>query len=250
MTKPSADLAPLVAFRQQVYAALDHRQESLFELIDGVLSTPEPTALVRFSLSPAFRRRWPSACDALADGSLDPVALRTLFQQHLPPPAAGERPVWVLDGTTWPRPAAATSPARTDGQVSSKGTPSSTIVAVWEYQWLVALPEPTAGGSWALPLDVQRRGPTAPTPTQLAIQQLRCARAPQPAGTPRPVAALDSGYHAHELAAAPSPDFCSSWAPRPAHPSRGEKSPGRRPGQCPGPRLRFTAAKRTHPLAA
>lgn len=200
--KPTADLAPLATFRQEVYAALDHRQDSLFELIDGTLTTPEPTSLVRFSLSPAFRRRWPSACDALSDGSLDSAALRTLYRQRLPSPAPDERPVWVIDGTTWPRPAAATSPDRTYGQVSSKGTPSSTIVAVWEYQWLVALPEPAADGSWALPLDVARRGPTAPTPTALAIQQLRTARAPLPSGTPRPVAALDSGYHADELAAA------------------------------------------------
>ena len=204
LTQHPTDLTPLVTVRQRLYAALNQRQDSLFELVDAVLTAPGRSALVRLSLCPVFRRRWPSTCDALADGSLDVAALRTLFLATLPRPADG-RPLWVVDATMWPRPAAATSPARTFGQVSSKGTPSSTTVAVWEEQWLVAVPEPRAGGSWALPLDIERRDPVAPTPTPLAIRQLRRARATQVAqapATPRPVAALDSGSHPDEWAAA------------------------------------------------
>ena len=52
-------LAVLAAFRQEVYAGLGHRQDSLFELLDAVLTAPDRSPLVRLSLGPAFRRRWP-----------------------------------------------------------------------------------------------------------------------------------------------------------------------------------------------
>ena len=82
----------LAAFRQELYAGLGHRQDSLFELLDAVLTAPDRSPLVRLSLGPAFRRGWPSTCDALADGSIDLLVLRLLFQTHLPP-SAGERPL-------------------------------------------------------------------------------------------------------------------------------------------------------------
>src|SRR5437667_52612 len=103
----------LRSFRQELYDDLGLRQDSLFELVDAVLTAPERRTLVRLSLCPCFRRRWPSTCDALADGTLDVGGLRALFQAHVPLPGPGERPLWALDGTHWPRPAAATSPART-----------------------------------------------------------------------------------------------------------------------------------------
>ena len=106
-------LARLRSFRQELYDALGLRQDSLFELVDALLSSPERRTLVRLSLCPCFRRRWSSAPDALADGTLDVARLRGLFQAQVPRPAPGERPLWVVDGTHWPRPAAATSPART-----------------------------------------------------------------------------------------------------------------------------------------
>ena len=76
----------LTAFRQELYAGLGHRKDSLFELLDAVLTASDRSPLVRLSLGPAFRRGWPSTCDALADGSMDLLALRRLFHAHLPPP--------------------------------------------------------------------------------------------------------------------------------------------------------------------
>jgi hypothetical protein len=66
-------------FRQELYDNLGVRQDSLFELSDAMLTTPHRSTLVRLSLSTAFRRRWPSTCDALADGTVDEVASRQLF---------------------------------------------------------------------------------------------------------------------------------------------------------------------------
>ena len=193
-------LARLRFFRQELYDALGLRQDSLFELIDAVLTAPERRTLVRLSLCPCFRRRWPSACDALADGTADVDGLRALFAAAGPLLAPGERPLWVVDGTHWPRPAAATSPARTWEHRPLPGKPQQGVVPAWAYSWLVQVPE--RDGSWVLPLDVQRRGPTAGTPTQVAIRQIAQARADQAREAPRPVVALDSAHDVAQLAQA------------------------------------------------
>ena len=70
----STALTDLRSFRQQLYADLGLRQDSLFELLDSALSSPDRRTLVRLSLNSAFRRRWPSTCDALSDGRLNPSA--------------------------------------------------------------------------------------------------------------------------------------------------------------------------------
>lgn len=61
---------------------------------------------------------------------------------------------------------------------------------------------PEARGHWVLPLDVVRRGPTAGTPTALALAQLRTALALRPPDAPRPVVTCDSGYDIVALARA------------------------------------------------
>jgi hypothetical protein len=196
-------LATVCHFRQELYGCLGHRQDSLFELIDAVLTSSERSPLVRLSLASAFRRGWPSTCDALSDGSVDLVALRSLFHTNLTSlalPAVGERPLWALDGTHWPRPAAATSPERTYERRVASGQPRDGVVPAWAYQWLVAAPE--AHGSWVLPLDVRRREPTTGLPTSLAITQLQTALAGQSVDVPRPVVTLDTGYDVSALAQA------------------------------------------------
>jgi len=78
------ELATLITFREELYNSLGRRQDSLFELMDAALTAPHRSTLVRLSLTVAFRRRWPSTCDALADGSIDAAALRRLFARTLP----------------------------------------------------------------------------------------------------------------------------------------------------------------------
>ena len=182
----------LRAFRQAVYQTLGLRKDTLFELLEAAVVSPGPANLVHLSLAPAFRRRWPSACDALADGSLDPARCRALLHQYLPEPPPPSRPLWAGDGTVWPRPAAPTSPARTYGHFASPGIPQNSLIVGWEYAWLVAVPEP--GSSWVLPLDVERRAPGGGTPTAVALGQLRTALGTRPPGAARPVALYDSGY--------------------------------------------------------
>jgi hypothetical protein len=186
-------------FRQELYDGLGLRQDSLFELLDAMLTTTQRGTLVRLSLATVFRRRWPSTCDALSDGSIKTAALRKLFARSLPDSAlVDDRPVWVIDGTNWPRPAARASAERTWEYRPLPGWPQSGIVPAWAYQWLVAVPE--AGGSWVLPLEVRRRGPTASSATQVALDQIVAVRHAQPTDAPRPVVTLDSGYDLETLA--------------------------------------------------
>ncbi len=95
------ELAMLIHFRQELYDSLGLRQDSLFELVDAALTAAHRSTLVRLSLTAAFRRLWPSTCDALADGSVDVSALRTLCTRTLSDSAIiDERPLCVIDGTT------------------------------------------------------------------------------------------------------------------------------------------------------
>jgi len=188
-------------FRNELYGSLGLRQDSLFELMDAALTASHRSTLVRLSLTATFRRRWPSTCDALADGSIDVVAVRRLLARTLTDASLNEvRPVWAIDGTNWPRPAARTSPDRTWEYRPLPGWPQTGVVPAWAYQWLVAVPD--VAGSWVLPLEVQRRGPAARSATEVALEQIAAVRAAQPAGAPRPVVTLDSGYDLETLARA------------------------------------------------
>jgi hypothetical protein len=184
------------AFREAVYRTLGHRKDTLFELLDAALVTGGPANLVHLSLASVFRRRWPSASDALADGRVRSAPCRALMQAQLAADEAtrpaSSRPVWAGDGTTWPRPAAKTSPERTWGHRSTPGIPQDGVVPAWEYEWLVDVPE--IGSSWVLPQDVERRGPGAGTPTDVTIRQLRAALDRRTVGAARPVATYDSTY--------------------------------------------------------
>src|SRR5262249_6542938 len=103
----------LQAFRQELYQALRRRADALFELSDAVLTAAGPLTAARLSLEPAFRRRWPSASDALSDGSLEVGRARALVGAALADQELSGPEVWALDGTVWPRPAAKTSAGRT-----------------------------------------------------------------------------------------------------------------------------------------
>lgn len=208
MTTP---VSPLAHFRAELYQTFGRRRDALFDLLDAVLTGERVTSLVRVSLAPAYARRWPSIFDALTDGRLDAGALRRLLVRTLPRPASDRRELWALDGSGWPRPEAKTSPERTYTRFVTPGIPESGIVDGWEYQWLAAIPEDR--GSWVLPLDVRRRGPTAVTATQLAIAQLDAVLAHRAADAPRPVVVMDSHYDVPALVrAVPGVDLLARLA--------------------------------------
>lgn len=192
---------PLAHFRAELYQkTFGLRRDAVADFFDAILTEDRVTSVVRLSLAPAFRRRWPSIFDALSDGTLDIPALRRLLAAELPPPPVGTRMLWAIDGSTWPRPEAKTSPERTACRFVTPGIPESGIMPGWEYQWLVAIPEDR--GSWVLPLEVHRRAPDAGTATQVAIAQLRAVLAARRYPQVRPVVVLDSHYDVPALVAA------------------------------------------------
>jgi len=129
------DLATLIRFRQALYDSLGLRQDSLFELVDAVLTASHRSTLVRLSLTVAFRRLWSSTCDAIADGSVEVTGLRNLFAGTLADWAVVDgRPLWVIDGTNWPRPAARASVDRTWEYRPLPGWPQNGVVPSWAYQ--------------------------------------------------------------------------------------------------------------------
>ncbi len=194
-------------FRQEVYrAVLGHRKDSLFERLAAVLTSAGRMPLVRLSLAGAFRRCWSRIPDALAAGHGAVAARPTLLPPHLPAAQVGDRPLWAVAGTIWPRPAARTSPERTYGRQPMAARADAVLVPSWEYQWVVA--PPAQGGRWVLPLEVSRRGPAAPPPTDLAIRQLVAVLPAVPASLGRPVVTFDSQDCPTTLARARRPIDC------------------------------------------
>ena len=92
----------LKQFRLAAYRTLGHRKDSLFELLEAVLAGSGPATIVRLSLAAVFRRAWPSAPDALADGEVNADACRRLVQTTAIELGTSGRPVWAVDGTVWP----------------------------------------------------------------------------------------------------------------------------------------------------
>lgn len=181
--------------------ALTRRGDAQCDLLDAVLTTETVRSAVTLSLEPVFRRQWSSVHDALSDGVLDVPAVQRLLVPLLDGATRiGGRLLLAIDGTTWARPDARTSPERTACRSLVAGSARQSIVDGWEYQWVAAIPD--AAGSWILPLSVERRSVEAGTPTQLAVRQLGGVRAAWAAtghAAERPVVLLDSSYDVVQL---------------------------------------------------
>jgi hypothetical protein len=184
---PTAEeqITRLIAFRQAAYHCLGNGRDALFDLMDAVLLTPAIHSLADLSLSPVFRRRWPSVYAALRDGVVDRHALLRLYASHLP---AGERPVLAGDPTAWPRPKARTLRDRTFEHQPTLITGNRPVTIGQGYSTLAWIPK--REGSWALPLLHERIG-SAETPIGKAAEPLRraCQLLPK-----RPLSLHDSEY--------------------------------------------------------
>jgi len=164
----SYTLEEVGAFRQAIYTdCLTARCDALFELGDALLTTPYLTSPVALSLSPSFRRKWPSLFDALSDGGVDQAALRGVLLRAAPPDPT---PLWVLDHTLWARPDAVTLPERGFYHQPTR-VPGGKPVGIGHAYTTVGL-VPETEGSWCLPLD-QRRISIEETPVEAGAAQLK-----------------------------------------------------------------------------
>lgn len=166
------NLQHLHHFRQALYEHLGPARDALFELCDAVLTSPHPPSFAHLSLSPLFRRQWPSLYEALQDGRPDRAALMDLLLDHVPDQAL-ERPLLVGDHTAWPRLSARTLSERTYTHHADRQTRLADglpITAGFSFSTLALLPEP--GTRWVLPL-FHERVPPHEKPHQRAARQLR-----------------------------------------------------------------------------
>jgi hypothetical protein len=94
----------LIEFRQAVYDhGLTLAKDVQFELVDALLLSPPIRSFSELSLSPVFRREWPSVYTAIEDGGQNQAWLQTHFVEQIP--EQGPRK-FSLDDTAWLHPAA------------------------------------------------------------------------------------------------------------------------------------------------
>ena len=165
--------------RQQTAGCFERSRDALFELVDALCSEPQARSLPELSLSPAFRRKWPSVYEALEEGRINQRRWSEIWTQAVLREHQG--PIWVsVDSTSIARPEAETSPDR--GMIYLPNLPHATkpVSVGWQFSTVMLLPEQPS--SWGAILS-QRRIPSAETAIAVAIQQLEDLRAFLPAGT-------------------------------------------------------------------
>ena len=199
-------LAGLARFRREFYGCLWRRPDALSELADAVLTAPAAGTLPYLSLEPGFRRGHGMVYQALAEGRIDEERLRDLLVRWRP---RGWPLVFAVDASTYPRPAAATSPGRewhhhscrghhgrrrkprdADG---ARGRDGDAVAAGWSFQWLAQLS--FTPDSWTAPQDMARVGVRDDATRQAAEMIIAHSARHRAAGEARiPLYVLDAGY--------------------------------------------------------
>jgi hypothetical protein len=164
----------LEQFRNRTYLILGNGKDALFDLMDAVLSIRNVSSFVELSLSPVFRREWPSIYEALQDGQVPAQALMKEYVRHI---RVTEVVVLAGDHTAWSRPYAKTLQERTYEHQPSPMSGAKPVTVGQGYSTITWIPEEQ--GSWALPL-LHERITSFDTPLGKAATQLRqvCAQIP------------------------------------------------------------------------
>lgn len=175
----------LKAFRQAAYQHLTRAKDATFELTDAILLTRHAYCLADLSLSPVFRRNWPSIYEALQDCRPQRNKLMRLYIQQMP---TDVRPILAGDHTNWSRPDALTLKERTIEHQATAVYGNRPITVGQGYSTIAWIPEDT--GSWALPLRHERIT-SWESPIDKAVWQLKqvCKYLPT-----RPISLWDSEY--------------------------------------------------------
>jgi hypothetical protein len=177
--------AKLKEFRQAAYNHLGRAHDVTFELTDAILLTRNAYSLADLSLSPVFRRKWPSIYESLQDSRPQRQKLMQLYIKQVP---TQERLLLVGDHTAWSRPDAVTLQERTIEHSSLTVAGNKPITIGHGYSTIAWIPENS--GSWALPLRHERIT-SWENPIQKATWQLQqvCENLPT-----RPISVWDSEY--------------------------------------------------------
>jgi hypothetical protein len=138
----------LQTFRQEVHKLLTKAKDATFELMDAVMTTRQATSLAEFSLSPMFRRQYPSTYEAIEDCRPQRNQLMRLCINQIP---MQKYIVFGIDHTPWPRPDAKTLKDRT---YEHQGKTQNGVAIGQGYSTIAWLPDEQI--SWALPLRHER----------------------------------------------------------------------------------------------
>lgn len=157
----------LKEFRKRAYCLLGNGKDSLFDLMDAVLTSRGVPSFAELSLSPVFRRTWPSLYKVLERSQPPRHSLLQLYAEHLP---TSERVILAGDHTAWPRLWAKTLKERTYEHQPQKTLGAKPVTVGQGYSSLVCVPEKT--GSWALPL-LHERITSFESPLTKAATQLK-----------------------------------------------------------------------------
>jgi hypothetical protein len=164
----------LQQFRKYTYRILGNGRDALFDLMDAVLTSRSISSLVELSLSPVFRREWPSLYSGLQSGHPPRQELMKHYVSQMP---ASEATILAGDHTGWSRPHAQTLRERTYEHQPQLGVGSKPIAVGQGYSTIAWIPETER--SWALPL-LHERVASFEHPIDKAAHQLRqvCAQIP------------------------------------------------------------------------
>jgi hypothetical protein len=178
------DFNKLIRFRQAAYGHLGKARDALFELSDAVIQMRHVQSFVELSCAPAFRRKWPSAYEALQDGRPDRIKMMELYLAQM---QENERLILAGDHTAWERLYAETLSGRSYQHQPTPIPGRRPVTIGYGYSTLAVIPE--RHSSWALPLLHERI--TDQKPILKASQQLRtvCQRLKT-----RPLTLWDSEY--------------------------------------------------------
>jgi hypothetical protein len=177
--------AKLREFRHKAYALMRNGRDALFDLMDAVLVSRSVYSFAELSVSPVFRRQWPSLYEALQDGEPPRLDLMELYIDQVAPE---KQMVIAGDHTAWSRLQAETLKERTYEHQANPMSGAKPITLGHGYSTIAWIPEEQ--GSWALPL-LHERITSAETPIEKAAAQLRqvCQKL-----TVRPLSLWDAEY--------------------------------------------------------
>jgi hypothetical protein len=172
------NLNTLKAIRHQVYGCFEKSGDALMELADALSSEGAARSLPEVSLSPLFRRKWPSLYEALEDGRINEPGWSQVWTEALLREQQG--PVWLsVDSTSIARPESETSPDRGIIYVPNLPRAKRPVSAGWHFSTVMLLP--ATRSSWGAIL-AQRRIRSEETAVSVAIDQLEGLRDLLPAG--------------------------------------------------------------------
>ena len=158
----------LIEFRQAVYDhGLTQAADAQFELLDALLLSRPVASFPELSLSPAFRRQWPSAYSAIEAGAQDRDWLESYLLQQVPTRGVV---IFALDGSDWPHPGARVLEDRQYVHSASAAVDGGHIVIGHPYSILAWSPE--IHSSWA-PAVSARRIPSDQTAVEMGVTQVK-----------------------------------------------------------------------------